>query len=300
MPSSELGKSQVLDVLARRGNECDAFLTAILHTLPATPQRLREAIAYSLFAGGKRMRPALVLEWHAAIACAAAPNRSALCAAAAIELIHTFSLIHDDLPAMDDDDFRRGKPTNHKVFGEALAILSGDAMTTLAFEQLGSAEDRHVGKLVRELAFASGAQGMVGGQVMDLESENVRLALGDIQRLHAMKTGALLTCACRLGAIAADANPDQLDAATRYGQHVGLAFQIMDDVLDETATAEEMGKATGKDGDAGKNTYPRLLGVEASVALASSEVEKALGALESVGESSILSAIARFVVDRKS
>lgn len=291
---------QVADVLARRGSECDEHLRRMLAELPATPARLRESIAYSLFAGGKRVRPALVLEWHAAIAGDAAPSTSAIHAAAAIELIHTFSLIHDDLPAMDDDDLRRGKPTNHVVFGEALAILAGDAMTTLAFEQLSFAESRHVGPLVRELGFASGAQGMVGGQVMDLENENVALPMAELQKLHAMKTGALLTCACRLGAIAADATPEQLAAATAYGRHLGLAFQIMDDVLDETATAEAMGKATQKDGDAGKNTYPRLLGVEQSISLARSEVEKALAALVPLGPSATtLSAVACFVIDRK-
>ena len=202
---------------------------------------------------------------------------------------------------MDDDDLRRGKPTNHTIFGEALAILAGDAMTTLAFEQLSLAEPRHVGALVRELSMAAGPQGMVGGQVLDLENENVSLEIEDLSQLHAMKTGALITCACRLGAITADSTPSQLDAATRYGTHMGLAFQIMDDVLDETATAQQMGKATKKDGHAGKNTYPRLLGLEASLSLARSEVEKALCAISPLGPpGDTLAAIARFVVERKS
>lgn len=300
MTSQESHSLQVAEVLARRGEECDQHLREMLSRLPTTPARLRESIAYSLFAGGKRVRPTLVLEWHAAVSGQPVPDRSAIHAAAAIELIHTFSLIHDDLPAMDDDDLRRGKPTNHVVFGEALAILAGDAMTTLAFEQLSYAEPRHIGPLVRELGFASGAQGMVGGQVMDLENENVSLPMNELQKLHAMKTGALLTCACRLGAIAADATPDQLEMATAYGRHLGLAFQIMDDVLDETSTAEEMGKATQKDGDAGKNTYPRLLGLEKSISLARSEVDKALRAVATLGASgATLSAIACFVVDRK-
>lgn len=300
MTFSESSALRVVDVLTRRGNECDEHLRALLSTLPATPARLRESIAYSLFAGGKRVRPALVLEWHAAISGKPSPDCSAIHAAAAIELIHTFSLIHDDLPAMDDDDLRRGKPTNHVVFGEALAILAGDAMTTLAFEQLSYADPRHVCALVRELGHASGAEGMVGGQVMDLENENIALQMGDLKKLHAMKTGALLKCACKLGAIAADATPDQLDAADAYGRHLGLAFQIMDDVLDETATTQEMGKATKKDGDAGKNTYPRLLGVDQSLCLARSEVEKALSSVEPLGKAGeTLSSIARFVIDRK-
>jgi geranylgeranyl diphosphate synthase type II len=301
MTSQDPVDLQVAEVLARRGRECDEHLRAMLDALPSTPARLRESIAYSLFAGGKRVRPTLVLEWHEAISGKSSPDNSAIHAAAAIELIHTFSLIHDDLPAMDDDDLRRGKPTNHKVFGEALAILAGDAMTTLAFEQLSYAEPRHVCGLVRELGFASGAQGMVGGQVMDLENENVSLPMRELQKLHAMKTGALLTCACRLGAIAADATREQLDAATAYGRHLGLAFQIMDDVLDETSTPEEMGKATGKDGHAGKNTYPRLLGCEGSIALAREEVQRALDAIAPLGEAgATLAAIARFVVERKS
>lgn len=288
-------------VLSRRGSECDAELRRLIDSLAETPTRLRDALAYSLFAGGKRLRPALVLEWHAAISQENAPNGSALCAAAAIELIHTFSLVHDDLPAMDDDDLRRGKPTNHKVYGEAVAILAGDAMTTLAFEHLASVKPGHVGRLVRELAHASGPQGMIGGQVIDLENEHVALELAKLQTLHAMKTGALITSACRLGAIAADATTEQLAAATRYGKHLGLAFQIMDDVLDETATEAELGKATKKDSDAGKNTYPRLLGLDASVALARSEVGKALDVIGLLGKSgATLGAMARFVVERKS
>lgn len=301
MTSSETLGSPVQDALARRGRECDAHLEMLLHSLQAVPSRLGEAISYSLFAGGKRIRPALVLEWHAAVARATQPNRSALCAAAAIELIHTFSLIHDDLPAMDNDDLRRGKPTNHRVFGEALAILAGDAMTTLAFEQLSCAEDRHIGLMMRELAVAAGPQGMVGGQVMDLESEHVALSMEALRKLHAMKTGALLACACRLGAIAADAAPAQLEVAGDYGRCVGLAFQIMDDVLDETSTPQQMGKATKKDGHAGKNTYPRLLGVEQSLALAQAEVDRAVAGVASLGEAgTTLAALARFVIDRKS
>ena len=181
------------------------YLKELKTRFPDAPPRLLEAMQYSLLAGGKRLRPALVLE--TARACGAkdpAANRSALAAAAAMELIHTFSLVHDDLPAMDDDDLRRGRPTNHKVFGEAMAILAGDAMVTVAFEVLATdAEPSVASKLIVELASASGPAGMIGGQVLDIDGENQSLSLPELQRVHRMKTGALLTASCRMGAIAA-------------------------------------------------------------------------------------------------
>lgn len=282
-----------MSILRQRGDETEAALAAFLDPIVAPP-RLLEAIRYSLFSGGKRLRPTLVLEWHAALA--GTSDASARAAAGAIELVHCFSLIHDDLPAMDDDDLRRGRPTNHKVFGEAMAILAGDAMTTLAFEMIATtAEPRHAAAMVRELAHAGGPSGMVGGQAIDIDNEHTRLALPELERLHAMKTGALLTAACRLGAIAADAD---LDAATTFGRNLGLAFQIMDDVLDETSTAEQMGKATGKDGDAGKNTYPRLIGLDASRDLASQAMSRAEAALTDLPDGERLRSLARFIVER--
>ena len=286
-------------MLRARGAETDRGLTAFLDAQTPIPARLAEAIRYSLFAAGKRLRPALVLEWFDALGGASLP--SARAAAGAIELIHTFSLVHDDLPAMDDDALRRGMPTNHVVYGEAMAILAGDAMTTLAFELIATrAEPRHVGPMIVELARASGPAGMIGGQALDIASEHVALALPALERLHAMKTGALLRCACRLGAIAADAPADALARATTYGANLGLAFQIMDDVLDETATPEQMGKATGKDGEAGKNTYPRLIGLDASRARARDALDAALGALDAVASPEQLRALARFIVERQS
>jgi geranylgeranyl pyrophosphate synthase len=252
-------------------------------------------------AGGKRLRPALVLE--TARACGVAPdNRSALAAAGAIELIHTFSLVHDDLPAMDDDDLRRGRPTNHKVFGEAMAILAGDAMVTMAFEVIAvDAEAAVVPSLICELASASGPIGMIGGQVLDIDGENVSLSLDQLRRLHAMKTGALLTCSCRMGAIAAGVGADKLEAVTAYGRHLGLAFQIVDDLLDVTSTPEQMGKATGKDAGKGKNTYPSLMGLEASRREAAEQLAAGLKAVEPLGAGSAgLKALARFVVERNS
>ncbi|HSI35371.1 MAG TPA: farnesyl diphosphate synthase, partial [Tepidisphaeraceae bacterium] len=268
------------------------------------PPRLLESMEYSLTAGGKRLRPGLVLE--CAQACGATDDspagRSALAAAGAIELIHTFSLVHDDLPAMDDDDLRRGRPTNHKVYGEAMAILAGDAMTTVAFELIAAdASPADVAiRLVAELAHATGPEGMIGGQVLDMEGEGKNLAIDDLRRLHAMKTGALLRSACRLGAIAAGAPENKLTAATDYGRHLGLAFQIVDDLLDVTSTPEQMGKATGKDAGRGKNTYPSLLGMEASEQAARDAVDAALSALTPFGpEADGLRDLARFVVERQ-
>lgn len=291
----------VAAVLRGRAARVEQALAGCLERSGNAPPKLVEAIRYSLLAGGKRLRPALVLEWHAALIGSHEPNASAIAAAVAIELIHTFSLVHDDLPAMDDDDLRRGRPTNHKVFGEAMAILAGDAMTAMAFGQIAEgAAERHVAAMITELARATGPLGMIGGQVIDIENENVELSLDSLSGLHAMKTGALLTAACRLGAIAADANAEALDRATTYGRHLGLAFQIMDDVLDVTATSHQMGKATGKDAGAGKNTYPKLLGVDGSRALAHRELEAAAAAIATLPHAVNLVALARFVVNRAS
>ncbi len=218
-----------------------------------------------------------------------------------MELIHTFSLVHDDLPAMDDDDLRRGRPTNHKVFGEAMAILAGDAMVTVAFEVLATdADPARVPALVRELAAASGPQGMIGGQVLDIDGENQSLSLEGLQRIHRMKTGALLTASCRLGAIAAG-HESYLSAMTDFGRHLGLAFQIVDDILDVTSTPEQMGKATKKDADKGKNTYPSLLGLEASQREAEKQLNAALASLTPLGKAGAgLAALAQFVVERQS
>jgi len=288
-----------LDILRQSGAGVEAYLREVTVRQSSAPPRLREAIEYSLLAGGKRVRPTLVLE--SAIACAGKSNRSSLAAAGAIELIHTFSLVHDDLPGMDNDDLRRGRPTNHKVFGEAMAVLAGDAMTTLAFEILAADADTAVAaKLVAELAHASGPQGMIGGQVLDMEGEQKSLSYEELKRLHGMKTGALLTCACRMGAVSVSASDMQLSALTSFGRYLGLAFQIMDDVLDVTASPEQMGKATGKDAGKGKNTYPALLGLEQSRAEAERQLRLGLEAISSFGkEAEGLRTLARFVVERQ-
>jgi geranylgeranyl diphosphate synthase type II len=226
--------------------------------------------------------------------------KSVVAAAAAMELIHTFSLVHDDLPAMDDDDLRRGQPTNHKVFGEAMAILAGDAMTTIAFEILATDAQPTAGiELVRELAAAAGPQGMIGGQVIDIDPDKPPAKLADLQRLHRMKTGALLTASCRMGAIAAGASSKHLDALDAYGRHVGLAFQIVDDILDQTASTEQLGKAAGKDADKGKTTYPMLLGLEASRREANTQYLAAMESIKALGPAGAgLAALAKFVIDR--
>jgi geranylgeranyl diphosphate synthase, type II len=291
---------EATELLKRHADALAAYLPRVLSRNRHAPPRLMDSIAYSLNAGGKRLRPALILE--SCKACGGSPgDRSAMASAGAMELIHTFSLVHDDLPAMDDDDLRRGRPTNHKVYGEAMAILAGDAMVTLAFELLATdAEPRAVGRLVKELAWASGPEGMIGGQVLDIDGEHVALSLDQLQEVHRMKTGALLTASCRMGAIAAGASDEQLDAITEYGKHLGIAFQIVDDLLDVTATPEQMGKATNKDADSGKNTYPKLMGIEASRQAARGHIHDAIAALASFGASADgLRAAAQFVVARQ-
>jgi geranylgeranyl diphosphate synthase type II len=291
---------EVAGLLQQAVEQIDRSLGSLAQRHPNIPPRLVEAMQYSLTAGGKRLRPALTIE--SARACGeGSPGPSTLAAAVAIELVHTFSLIHDDLPAMDDDDLRRGRPTNHKVFGEAMAILAGDALLALAFEIVATDADPALAPaLVRELATAAGATGMIGGQVLDMQGEHQSLSLEQLQKIHAMKTGALLTAACRMGAIAAGAAPAAVEAITRYGEHLGIAFQIIDDVLDVTATPAQLGKATGKDADRGKNTYPRLIGLEASRQQAKSHLEDAITAIEPLGDQAEgLKAIAQFVVERE-
>lgn len=297
------------DILARHGRATEQYLAVALpRVMPGAPARLIEAINYSLFAGGKRLRPALVLESAEAAASGSAARReqptafasSALAAAGAIELIHTFSLVHDDLPAMDDDDLRRGRPTSHKVFGDAIAILSGDAMTTLAFELIARDADPAVApRLIAELASASGPCGMIGGQVLDIAAENQTLAIDQLNEIHRRKTGALISAACRMGAVAASADDQVIESMTRFADHVGLAFQIVDDLLDATASTQQLGKSAGKDQVRGKSTYPGLLGIDAARAEARRQIEQALDALSGFGGGANgLRAIARFVLER--
>lgn len=262
-----------------------------LAQLPWNEDVLNQSMSYSLMGGGKRIRPVLALA--AAEAVGRRPD-AILPAAAALEIIHTYSLIHDDLPAMDNDDYRRGRLSNHKVFGEANAILAGDALLTYAFELLADPTLQHVDRqlrVIREVAVAAGKTGMVGGQVLDMAGEGKGLTLPDIEAIHTAKTGALLTVSARLGGILAGGTENQIEALTHYAQALGLAFQIKDDILDVVGDSETLGKPAGSDLRHEKATYPSLLGLEGAKRHLRTQVLKAQTALEPLGES------ARFLMD---
>jgi geranylgeranyl diphosphate synthase, type II len=265
----------------------DAELQRILPPEDEYPQSIHRAMRYSVFAGGKRLRPILCLEAGRLFG---TNERPLLRLAAALELIHTYSLVHDDLPALDNDDLRRGKPTNHRVFGEALAILAGDALLTLAFETVaasGLAPPERQARLVKDLAHAVGTRGMVGGQVVDLAAaahaeENSGAGPPDsvtLHYIHAAKTGSLICAALRTGALAAGASEGDVERISAYGAKVGLAFQIADDLLDVLGSSESLGKAVGKDGRQHKSTYPALHGVEESQRIAARLVDEARAVL---------------------
>jgi len=285
------------DALASWSAAVDRDLERRLGDRLHCPPRLREAMRYSIFAGGKRLRPLLVL--LANEACLGAAD-VAMPAASAVEMVHTYSLIHDDLPAMDDDDLRRGLPTCHKKFDEATAILAGDALLTLAFETVAEMQPSPVAaRCVKELSKAAGAVGMVGGQVDDLHANAGPGTLEWLESLHERKTGALLRASLRMGGIAAGASADQLEALTEYGRHVGLAFQIIDDLLDVEGDAAALGKGVKKDEAAGKLTYPGLLGVEESRRRAWELVDSARAALAPFGPAGVqLARLAQYIVER--
>ena len=271
-----------------------------LPPLTAPPEKIHEAMRYSVLAGGKRLRPALCVagyalfrpEWNRVVP-----------AACSLEMIHTYSLIHDDLPAMDDDDFRRGIPACHKKFGEAIAILAGDALLTLAFESLarveGFAPDRMLGA-VRMLGRASGTQsGMIAGQVFDLESEGRDIKQVELERIHRSKTGALITTSVEIGAYLGDASDDEQRAVTAFGERIGLVFQIVDDILDETSSSDQLGKTVGKDRSQRKATYPAMHGLEKSRAMVAELTEQARQELKPFGQrADILIALADYLGTR--
>ncbi|TPJ34308.1 polyprenyl synthetase family protein [Mesorhizobium sp. B2-5-4] len=293
--------------LIRRAAAAEVMLRRLLDDRPlsgeiARPDRLMAAMRHGVLNGGKRLRPFLVMESAALFS---ADGEAALRVAAALECVHCYSLIHDDLPAMDDDDLRRGQPTVHKAFDEATAILAGDALLTLAFDILAGeatalpAERRCA--LVLALARAAGAGGMVGGQKLDLEAELVRPDEAGIIRLQAMKTGALIRFACEAGAILAGAQPDDRERLAEFGSAIGLAFQLADDLLDLTADARQMGKATGKDAAAGKGTLVALHGADWARKQLDGLVGQAHALLEPYGEkAALLKAAATFVATRNS
>jgi len=280
----------------------DRQLDKLVPAADVEPTRLHEAIRWSLFAGGKRFRPALVL---AAGRTFGAPDTKLLCTAAAIEMIHTYSLIHDDLPSMDDDDMRRGRLTCHKKFNEATAILAGDALQVFAFKAISddislTAETRL--RIISELAAAAGTpEGMVAGQQLDLEAEGKNVSIETIERIHRSKTGALILASARAGAIIAEAEEAELRAVSAYAANLGLLFQITDDLLDITQTTDVLGKTAGKDATAEKATYPGFYGVEGAKDLAGKVHAEIVGSLENLDRDlEILRQLADFILLRES
>jgi farnesyl diphosphate synthase len=305
MPIETLNKisdQKPLDVALKATSEAiERVLDPILSLPSGREARVVEAMRYAMFSGGKRLRPFLVL---AGAELFGVSKRSALRVGAAIECVHCYSLIHDDLPAMDDDDLRRGKPTVHKAFDEATAILAGDALLTLAFEILTDPithEDAEVRvALVRSLARAAGAAGMVGGQMIDLASEGENLDQVAISRLQQLKTGALIAFSVEAGGLMGGATAIEQNALAGYARDLGIAFQIADDLLDVTASVEVMGKATGKDADAGKATLVSIMGVERASQQAQALADQAIAQLSQFGDrASLLRAVAHFAINRQ-
>lgn len=288
--------------LSERIELIEAALDKYLPAVDTLPSRLHAAMRYSVFAGGKRIRPVLLLA-----ACEAVGGEllRAMPAACAVELVHGYSLIHDDLPAMDDDDFRRGKPTNHKVYGEATAILAGDGLLTEAFILLSNPElweDAPPGRsseIIHILAKNAGSRGMVGGQVVDMESEEKPVDLPTLEYIHTHKTGALILAAIEIGAVIGGATEEQKRALCRYGEAAGLAFQVADDILDIIADESELGKDVGSDRQRGKATYPALLGLAGARQRAAELQQVAMSSLDVFGESARpLREIASYIVNR--
>ncbi len=265
----------------------------------ARPGTIHRAMHYSLMAGGKRLRPVLCL---AAAESLGGRPADAMPLACAVECIHTYSLIHDDLPCMDDDDLRRGKPTSHKVFGEGIAVLAGDALLTEAFaiaSRVPGWPRYKTADVIQEIAAAAGSKALIAGQVVDLECEGKKIPLPLLRYIHQCKTAALITCSLRLGAMSANATPDQLKAVTTFGNTLGLAFQVIDDILDITQTSAQLGKSAGKDLAAEKATYPALMGLEGARKEASRLTRKAKASLRPLGpKGKILEAIASYMLDR--
>jgi geranylgeranyl diphosphate synthase type II len=286
--------------LSTRAAEVDAAMDGFLPKAKARPATIHAAMRYSVFAGGKRLRPVLCLA--AAETCGGEVS-NALAPACALELMHTYSLVHDDLPAMDDDDLRRGRPTCHKVYGEAIGVLCGDALLTEAFIVLAKtpATKRYGAReYITELAGTGGSKKLIGGQVMDLEGEGKALTKRDLIRIHEAKTAALLTSSLRLGAMTANATPAKLEALTIFGYNLGLAFQVIDDILDVTQSTEVLGKTAGKDVAVDKATYPSVIGLDASRKEAAKLTKAAMDALKPFGKKAKrLEEIAAYLLKRE-
>jgi geranylgeranyl diphosphate synthase type II len=294
------GRFDLKNFLEHKTASVNRALDKFLPRATTKPATIHKAMRYSLFAGGKRMRPAVLLA--AAEACGGS-EKDAMPLACAVECIHTYSLIHDDLPAMDNDDFRRGKPTNHKVFGEGIAVLAGDALLTQAFEIAAQCKGwpRYSHRdIVLEIAKASGSLQLIAGQVADLEGEGKKISAPQLKYIHERKTSALLCCSVRLGGMSANCTAAQLKALTDFGYNVGLAFQIIDDILDITQTTEQLGKTAGKDTAAQKATYPSIVGMEKSRALAKQLTNRAFAALKIFkGKAVALEALADYLLRRE-
>ena len=296
-------RQTVTDYLKRRAEEVNDWLDALVPKEEVAPQQIHRAMRYSLLAGGKRLRPALVLTSGEALGAGADELMPAACA---IEMIHTYSLIHDDLPAMDNDDLRRGRPTCHKVFGEAIAILAGDALLTQAFRVLSAEapDQRHHQRLrvIREISNAAGTvDALIGGQGADIESEGKRVDASTLEYIHRSKTGAMITASVVVGGLIAGADDGQIESLRSYGERIGLAFHIADDILDVTSTSEKLGKTPGKDQASQKATYPSVHGLDASSRRAEQLVEEAVEILARINlRSTMLEDIARFIITRES
>jgi geranylgeranyl diphosphate synthase, type II len=298
-----ISSQTIEEYLTARAREVNEGLESLVLSETVPPQTLHRAMRYSLMAAGKRLRPVLVLTAGEALGAGLGDLMPAACA---IEMIHTYSLIHDDLPAMDDDDLRRGRPTCHKAFGEAIAILAGDALLTQAFNVLSShAPAGDVGRqirVIREVAIAAGTvEALIGGQVADIENERQVVDPSTLEYIHRSKTGALIRASVVVGGIIAGASEEQLATLGRYGERIGLAFQVADDILDVTSTSEAMGKTPGKDQAAQKATYPAVHGLEASQVRARELVDEAVDTAKQLGPAAYrLQQIARFIVARRS
>ena len=289
--------------MTRNRKRVDEALEMLLlgdsHATEDVPPRLLQGLRYSVLDGGKRLRPILVLASAEAVG---GDSQVAMPAACAIELIHTFSLIHDDLPCMDDDDLRRGKPTSHKVFGEAIALLAGDALFALAFEMLMTLRTDHarIRACTLEIAQASGLHGMVGGQVADMELSRKQATLDDVRAVHRRKTGALIQASTTVGGIIGGGSDQQIEALRQYGGAIGMAFQIQDDILDVTGDTRKTGKSGGSDERNEKATYPRLVGPDRAKEMATEAVERGIAALASFDSSADpLRRIAKFIIERE-
>jgi geranylgeranyl diphosphate synthase type II len=288
--------------LIKKKDIIDKTLDKLVPPVTMFPSPVHEAMRYSLFAGGKRVRPILAI---AAAEALGAKTADLLPIAGSLELIHTYSLIHDDLPAMDDDDFRRGRPTCHKAYGEAIAILAGDGLLTMAFEVLSDPRRakalpaHRVVAIIKEISTASGVFGMVGGQVVDMEAEGKDIDFPTLEYIHTHKTGALIRASVRVGAIYAKASKRRFTALTRYGEMIGLAFQIADDILDITGTQQEIGKDVGSDLKKGKKTFPSFYGLEESRRRAVEVVDKAIRSLQDFDrKADPLRELAQYVINR--